>query len=389
MKLKSLPTDFQVREVTTVRAQGGAFALYELHKTSLGTPEAIQAILRGWNLPRHQISYGGLKDRHAQTSQFLTIHHGPKQNFEDRSFELKYLGQTARAFNAKDIDGNYFEILLRGIQSDHRPIIEDRLALVQQVGLVNYFDDQRFGSVGLSGQMIAQPWCKGDYERALYLAMAEENSHDRGREQQQKRILRECWGQWKECKDRLDRSHRRSIVTFLCDHPTNFKRAIALIRSDLRSIYIAAFQSALWNQWLSQLIESQFVGSVTHFSSVIGKMALPIVGNCDSQALAWLGELSLPLPTARQHDWPADLVNTLDQVLANYGLERREVRLKYPRDTFFSKGIRKCWLRPLDFQYSWIDDPLHPQCRALRLAFGLPRGAYATMLIKILSEPTT
>jgi tRNA pseudouridine13 synthase len=386
MKLKSLPTDFRVREVSTVRAQGGPYALYELHKTSLGTPEAIQAILRSWNLPRHQISYGGLKDRHAQTSQFITIHHGPKQDFEDRSFQLQYLGQTARAFDAKDIDANNFEILLRGIPSDKQPSIADRLTLVQRVGLVNYFDDQRFGSVGHSGRMIAEPWCKGDYEQALFLAMAEENTHDRGREQQQKQILRECWGKWQECKDRLDRSHRRSIVTFLCDHPTNFKRAIALIRSDLRSIYIAAFQSALWNQWLSRLIESKFGEDVTHFTSVIGELALPIIGNCDAATLKWLGELSLPLPTARQHDWPQDLVGVLDQLLEKNGMERREIRLKYPRDTFFSKGIRPCWLRPRDFQFSWIKDELHPDRLALQLCFGLPRGAYATMLVKILSE---
>jgi tRNA pseudouridine13 synthase len=386
MKLKSLPTDFRVREVTSVRAQGGPFALYELHKTSLGTPEAIQAILRSWNLPRHQISYGGLKDRHAQTSQFITIQNGPKQDFEDRSFQLQYLGQTSRAFNAKDIDGNSFEILLRGIQSDKQSAIADRLTLVQRVGLVNYFDDQRFGSVGFSGRMIAEPWCKGDYEQALFLAMAEENKHDRGREQQQKQILRDCWGKWLECKDRLDRSHRRSIVTFLCDHPTNFKRAIALIRSDLRSIYLAAFQSALWNQWLSKVIESKFGDNVTYFNSVIGQLALPIIGNSEPSTLDWLGELSLPLPTARQHDWPEEFVGVLDQVLEKYAMERREIRLKYPRDTFFSKGVRLCWLRPREFQYSWTDDELHPGRQALQLSFGLPRGAYATMLVKILSE---
>ena len=101
------------------------------------------------------------------------------------------MGKTGRAFDAKDIDGNEFEILLRGIPSHRQSAIADRLNLIQQVGLVNYFDDQRFGSVGISGRLIAEPWCKGDYERALFLAMAEENSHDRGREQEQKQILRD------------------------------------------------------------------------------------------------------------------------------------------------------------------------------------------------------
>jgi tRNA pseudouridine13 synthase len=234
--------------------------------------------------------------------------------------------------------------------------------------------------------MIAEPWCKGDYERALFLAMAEENSHDRGREQEQKKILRDNWGKWLECKDKLDRSHRRSIVTFLCDHPTNFKRAIALIRTDLRSIYIAAFQSALWNRWLSKLIESKFGESTNSFDSIIGKLALPSIGGCDAATLQWLGNLSLPLPSARQHDWPEECVGLLDEILQQYGMTRREIRLKYPRDTFFSKGIRNCWLKPREFEFSWTEDDLHDKHKALQLSFSLPRGSYATMLVKILSE---
>ncbi len=86
----------------------------------------------------------------------------------------------------------------------------------------------------------------GDYERALYLAIAEANSHDRPREKEQKEILRQLWGNWLECKAKLDRSHRRSIVTYLVDHPTDFKaRALALLRSDLRSIYMAGISEVI------------------------------------------------------------------------------------------------------------------------------------------------
>jgi tRNA pseudouridine13 synthase len=384
MKLKSQPTDFKVKELTDLRPSQGQHALYQLCKISLGTPEAIQAILRTWNLARHQIGYGGLKDRHAQTTQFMTIQHGPQRDLEDRSFQLIYVGQVPRPFAAQDIAGNQFDIMLRGITASDHQAVDDRLQLIQPVGLVNYFDDQRFGSLGKSRQFIAQPWCQGDYERALYLAMAEENSHDRGREQQQKQILRECWGNWQQCKDKLDRSHRRSIVTFLCDHPTNFKRAVALIRSDLRSIYLAAFQSGLWNQWLSQLIENQLSPHVSHFDSAVGPLALPIQANCDQAKLKWLSELSLPLPTARQHQWPEEHVGLLDQILTGYQMERREIRLKYPRDTFFSKGTRLCWLKPREFSYQWMADELHPGKQSLQLSFCLPRGAYATMLVKVL-----
>ena len=50
MKLKCLPEDFQVTELTERQPHGrGPFALYRLTKQSLGTPEAIDAALHRWN----------------------------------------------------------------------------------------------------------------------------------------------------------------------------------------------------------------------------------------------------------------------------------------------------------------------------------------------------
>lgn len=390
MKLKSNPQDFQVTELSSFRANGGGFALYQLSKTSIGTPEAINAILQTWDLPRNRISWGGMKDRHATTFQSVTIFQGPQKDLRDRSFSLEYLGQASRAFSAQDIDGNQFQIRLRGIAKSKTSKISQRLELIQNCGLVNYFDNQRFGSLGQSGRFIAEPWCKGDFEAALFLALAEPNHHDRSRESEQKAILRQHWGEWKDCKQRLDRSHRRSIVTYLVDYPTGFRRALGLLRSDLRSIYLAAFQSALWNQWLSRIIHRKCSPKVVTTQSAIGHLSLPVLETgrdaLDSTAsqLDWLQDLRLPLPSARQHDWPSDYVDDLDSILEQYSLTRREIRLKYPRDTFFSKGVRECWLRVGDFQFQWQDDDLNPGNQSLLLNFRLQRGAYATMIIKLL-----
>jgi tRNA pseudouridine13 synthase len=255
MKLKSLPDDFRVEEVTDVRPTRGSFALYRLNKRGIGTPEAVSAILQDWNVPRRALSYGGLKDRHAVTTQYLTIQNGPTKSHEDRSYRLEYLGQCPHAYHAQNIQANRFQICLRDLLPAEQEVMQQRCELVKQHGVVNYFDDQRFGSLGLSGELIAVPWCLGNYERALFLALAEENSHDRGREKEQKQLLREHWGNWPLLKTKLDRSHRLSAVTHLVEHPTDFKRAVTFIRQDLRSIYIAAFQSWVWNRWLSALLD--------------------------------------------------------------------------------------------------------------------------------------
>jgi tRNA pseudouridine13 synthase len=384
MKLKSAPEDFCVDELSDIRIGRGGHALYRLTKSGLGTPEAVQAILHQWNLPRNRLSYGGLKDRHASTTQHVSIQNGPKSDFEERSFQLEYLGQIARPFVAMDIRSNRFRIRLRGIPAAKREEYEARILFTRAHGMVNYFDDQRFGSIGFSGELIGAAWCKGNYERALYLALAEPNSHDRPREKAQKEILRQHWGHWNLCKERLDRSHRRSIVTYLVDHPLDFKRALALVRQDLRGIYAAAFQSWVWNRWLSRLIETALGASNgCWFDSRSGRLALPWQMDTSGEE-SWLALASgeLPLPSARIHSWPDGTLPVLEEVLSPLSMTVREMRFKYPRDTFFSKGSRVVRLLPAGLTWRWEENSQMRGASDWCLSFELPRGCYATMAIR-------
>ncbi|OYW12952.1 MAG: pseudouridine synthase, partial [Planctomycetales bacterium 12-60-4] len=165
LKLKSRPEDFEVEELTDFRLGDGPFGVYLLTKRSMGTPEAITAIQQGWNLSRQQISYGGLKDKHAVTRQWVTIHRGPRRNFEQASLSLIYQGQARAAFTPHDITANRFAIVLRNLDPAVVPAMIETASLVARDGVPNYFDDQRFGSLGASRQFVAQPWCLGDYER--------------------------------------------------------------------------------------------------------------------------------------------------------------------------------------------------------------------------------
>jgi tRNA pseudouridine13 synthase len=384
MKLKSTPEDFRVDEITSVRPSNGTHALYRLTKAGLGTPEAIAEVLSRWNIERRRISYGGLKDRHATTLQHFSIAHGPKTGFTDRSMQVEYLGQIPRPFHAKDIQANRFEIRLRKIATSQRERLDRNADWLGRFGAINYFDDQRFGSIGESGELIGMHWCKLNYERALYIALAEQNPHDRPREKEQKEILRTYWGQWEKCKAMLDRSHRRSIVTYLLDHPVDFKRALALVRLDLRSIYIAALQSWIWNRWVSTLIDRfNEQKAERHLPSKSGPLALPDLATEDRQQL-WRSQwnVRLPLPSARQHHWPEGTLEDLESVVGELGLTVRELRLKFPRDTFFSRGEREVLLFAKDFRANWESADSKQSQSDWKLAFELPRGAYATMIIR-------
>lgn len=389
MKLRRLPEDFQVTELTAFKPSEGAWALYRLRKISIGTPEAIASVCRQWNLPRSSISYGGLKDRHAVTEQYLSIRNGPKQSLVRDSHQLHYLGQIPRAFTAAEIAGNHFRIVVRNLlatDAERAVAVAQTLALT---GLPNYFDDQRFGSLGFSGEWIAKHWCLKNWERALWLALADPHPDDSAAEKQQKLLLRENWGRWPECQLLLDRSHRRSIITYLADkvragRDADFRGALARINSDLRGLYLSAFQSALWNRVASGVITDCLAQNQRRIISLQSGPAI-FPREVDTGALQH-AEIRIPLPSARSAVLTGLPGQILEEVLAEEQIPRHQIRISYPRDRFFSRSLRAVLVRPEQLQVTTHADDLYPGRRLLQLEFELPPGSYATLLVRSLFD---
>ncbi len=390
MKLRRLPEDFQVQELTSVVPHGGAFALYRLTKTSIGTPEAVKAIVDRWGVHRKRISYGGLKDRHAVTVQHLTIHNGPRKSLRQNAIDVEYLGQINAPFTSAEMQGNRFQLVLRDMTVDEIQKAETAIAQVSRTGLPNYFDDQRFGSLGQSGEWIARAWCLGNWERALWLALADPHVNDPAAEKRQKQLLRDLWGQWPECQQQLERSHRRSIVTYLSDKAKAYKDpdcrgALGRVSVDLRGLYLSAYQSALWNRLLSRYLEAHCAGGdIQRFDLLSGSCVVPM--QLSPEAANALQVTQLPLPCARIERPEGQIGDLLDAVLQEEKIELRELRVKYPRDSFFSKGTRAAMIIPAGLSASTADDDLYPKRQKLTLAFDLPKGSYATILVKRLTE---
>jgi tRNA pseudouridine13 synthase len=389
MKVKSRPEDFRVEELAEPRDDGGPFALYRLTKQSLGTLEAIDAICRAWKIPREAVGFGGLKDRHAVTQQFVSIERGPHRRLAQTNFSLEYLGQTSREFTSKDILANRFEIVLRDLDpSDAERMIRELPAATTD-GVPNYFDDQRFGSVGESGDFVARPWCLGDYERALWLAIAEANEHDRGDVREEKRALRDRWGDWPACCSSAVRPVSRVAFERLCRQPGDFRGAFVRIPQPDRRMYLAAFQSALWNRILAETIRGA-VDPADRFAVEIGREQLPFYRTVRPSAAVEVLSLPLPLPSARERHELGPRTELYERVAGQFGLECRTLRVKFPRDSFFSRGSRAAVFRPESLMETVAADEMAGRKQGgrnkLTLRFDLPPGSYATVMLKWLTE---
>jgi tRNA pseudouridine13 synthase len=326
-----------------------------------------------------------LKDRHATTIQYLTIVDGPFRSLSNRRFDLTPVGRLDHPYTSRQIRGNRFELILRAMTRAELEQARGELAVIPRVGLANYFDDQRFGSVGSSGQFIAHAWLLGEHERALKLAMAEPNPFDRAAVKAEKAILRSHWGRWDVAKARLPRSSARSIVTYLVDHPTDYRGAFARLRRELRTLYFSAFQSHLWNRILGRRLEDRL--RPDQWVPVVLKTGtFPFPRAMDLEQVELLSRDYLPLPCARSAPPEGRLGQIVQELLEECRLSWSDLRIRHLKDLFFSKGSRPCLVFPEGLEVEAMEDELHPGRQALRLAFALPKGAYATILVKRLTD---
>jgi tRNA pseudouridine13 synthase len=238
----------------------------------------------------------------------------------------------------------------------------------------------------VDGAFIARHLVLGQFEEALRLALAGPYEHDRAEQKKEKALLNAHWGDWPTLKERLPRGHARSLVDYLVHHPTDFRGAVARLRPELRGLYLSAYQSHLWNRmlsdWLRQHCQPDQLVTVRLRLGVV-----PMHQGLDDAQQQQLRELTLPLPSSRLHLEAGDARAAVVQaMLAEEGLELGQLKVKGIREMFFSRGERAALCLPGHLEYATSPDERQPGRRQLRLAFDLPRGCYATLIIKRITD---
>ncbi len=159
------PEDFVVDEVPLYAFTGsGQHCLVRLWKRGMATPEALRIVARAAGVAERQIGYAGLKDKHAVTSQWLSL-----LECEARPPTSWQLPEQLRVFEVTRHDnklrtghlyGNRFRIRVIGVDAAALPRVEPLAEQLRERGFPNYFGAQRFGRRGDNLQ-AALRWLRG------------------------------------------------------------------------------------------------------------------------------------------------------------------------------------------------------------------------------------
>lgn len=326
--IRSQPSDFQVDEIQIFKPSGqGEHVWLLIKKTSQNTDWVAGKLAKIAQVPRRDVSFAGMKDRHAVTTQWFSVQMPGREAPDWQAqlpdgIELLNEKRHDRKLKRGTLEGNKFKLLIRDFKGSEGEL-KTAVKRISEQGIPNYFGEQRFG------------FYQADKNAYTNIIKAE---------------------QW-------------------------FKGEIKVKSKQQRSIYLSAARSWIFNHILSERVavgtwnqaiqgdvymlngtKSCFFEDLDHsIVERVQQLQLHPTG-----ALWGRGRLRSNATVQENEEKQSEIFTTLCEGLENKGLkqERKALRLVVK-----------------DLNYQWLDDQ-----NAVSLTFSLPAGAFATSVLAELGE---
>ena len=389
MKLKERPGDFKVEEVLRegYLLPAGEHRVYRVTKRKHTSLEAAAVLARLAGVSPAEVSIAGLKDRQGVTRQYMSVHRGKPVRAREQGLVIEPAGFADRELTSRESTGNAFQIVVRDLSEAQLDRLRASLAAVREHGLPAYFDEQRFGNLRHGQGWIALELVRGRVENALRRLITAVSDHDAPRMRNLKSAIHRHWGDWRACRDvagKLGAHH--SVFDHLRRHPGDFAGAFRRIATRLRLIHLYAFQSHLWNRALALHVERS-IPPRRRFTvrAREGKLLFPLGGL--PVPAAWRGSLPLPGERLAGVDQP-DQQAPFRAVLERLDLAPADLVIQGVPGFQLKPEPRAMIVRPHELRARPAEpDPDRPGRRRVRLSFRIPRGTYATLVVRRLVGP--
>jgi tRNA pseudouridine13 synthase len=385
-KIKTLPEDFVVEEIPLYEPCGEGEHLYiTVRKTNMSHDACLRHIANQFGVSKRDVGCAGRKDFHAVTTQMFSVYlRGKKPEVSDSIENVEVIASSYHGNKLRlgHLVGNKFVIRIREIESFSLQEVEQRLRIVSQAGMPNYFGPQRFGNYGTNHE-LGLALVLDDWDGLVSsLLGGDERHHAFVQEGEYKRAF-DAWP--------FGQPAERNVLEALVAGKTS-QQACKTIQRELQKLWVNALQSYLFNEVLASRMSDG-----TWDKLVRGDLAWKHDGGgrtfevteeelIDETIKERIEAFSLsasgPLWGAKMRMPSGRVLQKEIEVRELHGLA--EAHLENMRK--FALGAR----RPLRVQVvnptiSQLEDAHGP---FFKLEFALPAGSYATTLIQQILEPT-
>ncbi|MEA1998939.1 MAG: tRNA pseudouridine(13) synthase TruD [Euryarchaeota archaeon] len=399
--IKTIPADFNVREITNREEQEeGKYLIAELTKENWDTHGVIREIAHRLRVSRNRIGFAGTKDKFAVTKQKISIwsteeNELARVNIADVSLDV--IGRSNKAVSLGDLYGNEFEIVIRGVEGRYEAVKDKIDAITNEIGtnggIPNFFGVQRFGITRPITHVVGRHLINGDINGAVMSYISDIFPGESEAAKQARMLCKS--GKLKESLKIMPLRYERAMLNALIKNDGDSLSAFHSLPKNLQKLFVHAYQSYLFNLILSQRMKQNLpfnvaiAGDVVCFHNEFGFPDPDKVENVTEDKIEGMnrllkrGRAFVTAPICGYETEFADgVVGAIERkVLEDEAIERDNFYIeKMPE--LSSKGTSRPVLLPVELKAEISDDELNPGQLKVKSNFFLPKGTYATVLLR-------
>ena len=383
--IKQRPEDFAVEEVPLYTPSGrGEHTYFEIEKTDLSTPEALERLGRGLDVEVKEFGYAGLKDRKGITRQTISIQGvdpGKVAALSLPQITILWVKPHQNKLRIGHLRGNRFRICIRDVAPDAQQKVEPILSALVEKGVPNYFGPQRFGNRG-DAQRVGRDFLKREDRAAIRRILGHPSLTEHNPNVVRARTHFMA-GEWQEAQASFPTTYReeRRVLGYLIKAGENYSGARKRLRHSTRKLYFTAYQSYLFNVTLAERLERAggdleklFEGDVAFLHRNGAVFRVDDVAKEQPRAAAFEISASGPI-FGKKMPFPGGVGGEIEKgILDREGISVIDFHQLMPK-LRLEGGRRPLRVRVEDLHWRLDGSILH-------LEFFLPKGSYATTVLR-------
>ncbi|MBW6469741.1 MAG: tRNA pseudouridine(13) synthase TruD [Methanosarcinaceae archaeon] len=396
--------DFIVTEITN-REEGdsGKELILELTKRNWDMHHVIRDLSRKFGISQQRIGFAGTKDRRAVTTQKISINNMTPQAVDAiylKDVELKVIGRSNRPVKLGDLTGNGFKIIVRDIELSEdelqRRLQKTTDEILETGGVPNFFGIQRFGAIRPITHLVGEAIVHGNIEEAA-LAYIARSFPDESEENRRVRdhVFKTRDYAWGLEQYPLNLRYERSMMHHLVTDPDDFVGAFGILAKSIRMMFVHAYQSYMFNQILCERVKEGLPLSAAVEGDIVcfkNKDGLPDISRTEKVTLQKLNGINNLIKRRRAFvtapligystEWASGQQGEIEhRIFEKSGVPIEGFKVPAMPE-LASKGLRREMLLYAQPEYVASEDELNAGKTKTLLEFSLPKGSYATTLLR-------
>jgi tRNA pseudouridine13 synthase len=383
--IKRVNEEFRVSEVidtsflaniSTVQDEHHKYPLYILEKRNIDSNHAIFEIRRKLGIKLKVI---GLKDAKAVTKQYASSEQ-TKNIIKEAATPhtlLSLKGFTKTPIGKSSLSGNAFTITI------HDPIISDISSFIPEIkNIANFYGLQRFGSERMVTHLVGKEIVKRNFQKAVELLLSFTTEYDttmsieiRNKSRDPKKYSQII----RELPKRMDIEYQVMSVLEKGKGPIAALRSVPI---NIRRLFVQAYQAYIFNKCLSIAV----LNGENVVKSKEGDLCFEIENSSVFGRIRKYNPstdlISQTVPAIRLIGYTFQpgkgrFDKITEEIMSNEGITPREFYIKEMQELSAQGGFRQAPLWSKDFTFRG----------SLTVSFKLPKGSYATTLLRELIKP--